>query len=199
MNPAIAVLASGSSTRFGENKLLAQIGGKSLLSRAVEAALGAGLSQVYVILPNGSSLASMVSQGAMIIYNRNPNEGISGSIRCATEAFEKMADAIIITLADQPFVNSSMLKRLISVAMESAKGIVAYSHKGDPRNPALFRSHYFKDLRQLRGDRGGKKIIMENLQDAKLIEVEIPEYLYDIDTPGQLKKAEEIIDKLGIK
>ena len=51
MSVAGIVLAAGRGTRFGESpKLLALVGGKPLVRHAVEAALGAGLAPVLVVV-----------------------------------------------------------------------------------------------------------------------------------------------------
>ena len=47
---AAVVLAAGSSTRMGRNKLLLDLGGETLIRRAVRAAVGAGVDQVVVVL-----------------------------------------------------------------------------------------------------------------------------------------------------
>ena len=47
---AAVVLAAGSSTRMGRNKLLLELGGETLVRRAVRAALGAGVDEVVVVL-----------------------------------------------------------------------------------------------------------------------------------------------------
>ena len=47
---AAAVLAAGSSTRMGRNKLLLDLGGETMVRRVVRAAAGAGLDQVVVVL-----------------------------------------------------------------------------------------------------------------------------------------------------
>ena len=47
---AAVVLAAGSSTRMGQNKLLLALEGETLVRRAVRAAAGAGLDPVIVVL-----------------------------------------------------------------------------------------------------------------------------------------------------
>ena len=44
------VLAAGLSTRMGRNKMLLQLGGRSLVRRAVEMALSARLDPVLVVV-----------------------------------------------------------------------------------------------------------------------------------------------------
>ena len=51
---AAVVLAAGQSSRMGSNKLLATVGGKPLVRRAVEAALASAADPVVVVTGNGA-------------------------------------------------------------------------------------------------------------------------------------------------
>ena len=53
---AAVVLAAGSSTRMGRNKLLLDLGGETMVRRAVRAAIGAGVDQVVVVLGHDEPL-----------------------------------------------------------------------------------------------------------------------------------------------
>ncbi len=52
------VLAAGTSSRMGKNKLFLPLGGKSVLRRAVGTAAGAGLDPVLVVLGHESDRAA---------------------------------------------------------------------------------------------------------------------------------------------
>ncbi|MCL4330207.1 MAG: nucleotidyltransferase family protein [Candidatus Thermoplasmatota archaeon] len=192
MRTTIVLLAAGISSRFGADKLSARLGGIPLMERALNAARNAGSSDLVIVLQTGSKLARYIPETANIVYNPEPEAGISGSVRLSFNGISGRTDAILFTLADQPFVSASMLHRLIDTAEKSSAGIVSYSIGADPRNPALFKRRYFHELLSIKGDRGAKSLIKEHENDAFLIEPPRPEFLFDIDTHESMAEAENI-------
>ena len=163
------------------------------MDRALNAALNAGSPDVIVVLQTGSKLARRVAETVRIVYNPEPRNGISGSMRISVDSVSGSTDAVLFTLADQPFVSASMLRRLIDTAEKSSAGIISYSVGGDPRNPALFKSRYFPELISIKGDRGGKVLIKGHEDDAILIQAQSPACLFDVDTPETLEEAQRIL------
>ena len=80
---AAVVLAAGGSTRLGQPKQLASLGGETLLERTVRTAREAGCKQVVVVL---GAAAEEIRAGcdlddAVVILNEQWAEGMASSIR----------------------------------------------------------------------------------------------------------------------
>ena len=69
---AAVVLAAGSSTRMGRNKLLLDLGGETLVRRAVRAAVDAGVDEVVVVLGHEEPRVRAELGGVALRYRREP-------------------------------------------------------------------------------------------------------------------------------
>ncbi|MGJ5817262.1 nucleotidyltransferase family protein [Paludibaculum fermentans] len=184
--PGIAaiLLAAGNASRMGSPKQLMEFGGKPLLRRAAETALASQCSLVIAVL---GAHASAVGQAlkelpVTIVENDQWAEGMGTSIQAGLRAAVKAgADAVILTLADQPLVLAEFLDRLIDIHRESGRPIVAARYAGTVGVPVLFSKEYFSKLTALRPAQGCKGVILADPGNAFL--VDCPEAEFDVDTP----------------
>ena len=110
----IAVIpARYASTRFPA-KLMQDLGGKTVILRTYEAAKHTQLfDDVFVVTDSNLIYDEIVSHGGKAIMSIKEHE--SGSDRIA-EAIENMAVDIVINVqGDEPFIDTSALKKLIDV------------------------------------------------------------------------------------
>ncbi|NRT14833.1 3-deoxy-manno-octulosonate cytidylyltransferase (CMP-KDO synthetase) [Flavobacterium sp. 28A] len=110
----IAVIpARYASTRFPA-KLMQDLGGKTVILRTYEAAVGTHLfDDVFVVTDSDLIYDEIVSQGGKAIMSIKEHE--SGSDRIA-EAVEHLdVDIVINVQGDEPFINAEPLKEIIEV------------------------------------------------------------------------------------
>ena len=188
------ILAAGFSTRFGSNKLIMDVGGKPIISHAVESALGSSADRVAVVIPVGSPMRAYIPASVTLIINTVRDKGISSSIAAAVEYLKETAQAIMFMVADQPMIDTGTLDNILTTFRQNPSFIVASSVHGDVRNPMIFPKRYFEELLQLTGDSGAKSVAQANM--TSVIKVEInPEKLVDIDTVEDLAKLNSTIKK----
>ena len=184
------VLAAGGSTRFGKPKQLLLHEGEPLVRRAASAALGAGVSEVIVVLgANGDEIAGTLHDllGVRTIFNRDWKTGLASSIKAGLDAIDE-GDGVLITLADQPLIDSTALSRLISRFDETHR-IVASSYAATIGVPALFGIEYVDDLRTMSGDHGAGQWL-RGRSDVTLVPLDSA--AIDIDTPADAARLEEL-------
>jgi molybdenum cofactor cytidylyltransferase len=184
------VLAAGAAKRFGSAKQLAQLGGRTLLSQAVENAQSAAGSAFHVVL--GSRARQIASSlglpAAHVLFNAHWREGIASSIRAGIEVLPPGCAAVLLLLADQPLVSETSLTPLIA-AWRRAPTMIIASHFGDTEGaPCIFPRWSFGDLLTIRGAEGAQKLLRRHT--ARVQTVPHPEAGLDIDTPGQLAALE---------
>src|SRR5437867_83972 len=79
------ILAAGAASRFGSPKVLASVGGATLLERVVAAARSGGLTRISVVLgPEGEGAlrsAGVDLPSVQIVTNPRPEDGLSSSLR----------------------------------------------------------------------------------------------------------------------
>lgn len=155
----VVVLAAGGSSRMGEQKLLFELGGKSLVRRAVQTALDADIGRVCVVV--GSDAARVVREVADlsvdIVENESWSEGQATSIRAGIRSMGD-ADAALVMVADQPFVTAGHLRALAHAYHAGEAAVYISAHAGRRGNPALFDAVVFDDLLALEGDQGARQL-----------------------------------------
>lgn len=168
---------------MGRPKQLIEIDGRPLVRRVAEAAVAARFSPAVIVLGAYAERIAPAFEGLplQIAINDGWEEGLGSSIRTGVAAVLNAAPevgAIILTLADQPSLHSTHLRRLHETHRLNSAPIVASELHGIPTPPALFAPIHFPALLSLRGDIGARSLLASH--PAQLIPA--PD-LADIDTP----------------
>jgi len=187
---AAVVLAAGASTRMGRNKLLLELGGETLVRRAVRAALEGGVDEVVVVLGHEEPLVRAELAGLPCIPLVNPDhaEGAGTSVRTGVRHVAGAVDAVVVVLADMPFVTGEMIATLVRRYRDTRPPLVA-SHYGDVQAPpTLYDRALFEELLQIPGERCAKQVVRRHENEA--VVVPWPESaLRDIDVPADYEGA----------
>jgi molybdenum cofactor guanylyltransferase len=126
------VLAGGGSTRFGRDKALAEIGGRTMLLRMHEL-LGHVVGKVTVI----ATPEKYASLGIKCVADRWPGEGPLGGILTALEdagARNEKSEWSLIVSCDMPFLTQDWLGFLANRAAESNAQVV-FPHSASGPEP----------------------------------------------------------------
>lgn len=170
---AALVLAAGESRRFGGDKLLHPLDGFPL---------GAHVAGSLKALPFGWLLAvttparADLFEGYEILENPDPARGMGTSLAIgAWRAMALGAEAMLVCLADMPFVPRAHLMALVATKGD----VVATIADGIRTPPVLFAARHFAELASLTGDQGARHL----LQDATVVEASAA-MVRDFDEPG---------------
>ena len=143
--------------------------------------LEAGLQPVIAVVSTepafGDALAGLA---VLMIENAHPEDGVSSSIAVGLRALPKTTGAVLIGVADQPYLTVEAVEELMRAFVP---GRIVVPRFGDHRgNPPVFDRRFFGDLMELRGDRGGQVVV--NAHPDAVIEVGLAEEIGDdIDRP----------------
>jgi molybdenum cofactor cytidylyltransferase len=197
-NIAAVVLAAGRSTRMGgPNKLLAEIGGRSLVRIAVEQALASRAKPVIVVTGHERERVEAALKGLPVQFVHNPDfaVGLGGSVRTGIAAVPAAADGAIVCLGDMPQVDAALIDRLIAgFAPEQGALAVVPTIEGQRGNPVLWSRRFFPDLMAIEGDVGARNLI--NRYGEAVVEVPVTGKgaLVDVDTPEALRGVKAAIE-----
>jgi molybdenum cofactor cytidylyltransferase len=184
------VLAAGSSTRMGRNKLLLELGGESLLRRVVNRAVAADLGPVIVVLGFEADRALQTLAGLhfQTVLNEYYQHGLNESLRAGLRAVPPTAAAALVMLADMPHVTTDMLDALVRRYRATGARLVISSYEGVDAPPVLYDRSLFAELEALRASDGGKDIIQRHRSEA--VTVSWPAVaLSDLDVPEDYDRA----------
>lgn len=190
MKIAIVVLAAGGSRRMKSQKQLIEFEGRTLLRRAVDAALETDCGPVVVVLGAAveQTRAEIASLPVTIVVNENWQDGLSSSLKLGIAAL-KDVDAAIVALADQPFVGAKQFRSLIETFSAAKARVVASEYEEVRGVPALFAASTFPAFSELEGDQGARPLFA-TFPDA--VYVEMPEAATDLDTPEDIEDCTRV-------
>jgi molybdenum cofactor cytidylyltransferase len=192
-NVAAIILAAGRSTRMGgPNKLLAELGGKSLVRIVTEQALASKAREVIVVTGHQGDQIEKALQGLKVKFVRNPGfaEGLSSSVKTGIAAVSADADGAVICLGDMPLISADLIDRLIEAFAPDRGNLIAVPVSAGRRgNPVLWSRRFFSELMTLDGDIGARHLIEKHSEAVAEIPVEGHGAFLDIDTPQSLEAA----------
>lgn len=183
----VAVLAAGSSQRFGEqDKLTAPFCGKPLGLHVVDTLPRECFSQLWVIAASSDHpLAEQwIDRDFRVHANSQAQAGMGTSVALAAKlAIEADLDALLVALADMPLVPEVHFRALVDAAWSDNDLIGSCAQGGRAMPPAIFGATHFDALAELKGDQGARFLLREAAT------IECPQrWLIDIDTPQVLAK-----------
>jgi molybdenum cofactor cytidylyltransferase len=179
------LLAAGSATRFGSDKLLHEL--PHGVSIAVQSArhLKLEIARVVAVISPRSNLGKpLEAEGCEVVVCEDAAEGMGASLACAVKAAGE-ADGYLIALADMPFVRPTTIAA-VRDALAAGAPLAAPYFRSRRGHPVAIAGRFRDELLALGGDEGAKKLIHSNEQSLVKIPVGDPGVIRDIDTPGDL-------------
>lgn len=191
------ILAAGASRRFGSPKQLVRIDGRPMLHAAVSRAVEVVGHSVSVVLgAHAGELAPLLSHSpASIVINRDWEQGMSSSIRAGIARIPGSVDGLLIMLCDQPSVTGEDLRRLVATWRRQPDYAAAAQFGATTGAPAIFPRWLFRELAELRGDRGAGTLLQRHAD--RVVRVPIAAAALDVDTPEDLLLLERGGDRGG--
>ena len=183
------IMASGTSTRFGANKLIAELGGMPLIQHVLRATDGLYTRRVVVTRhPDVARLCDM--RGVEVVLHDEPLR--NDTVRLG---MEKMADCDTVTFVqgDQPLVSANSLAALLRGAEGHPDCIWRASFRGTPGAPVLFPSWSFDELRSLPPGKGGGVVIRRHPESVRAVYAARQEELEDADTVEELERLRKLL------
>jgi molybdenum cofactor cytidylyltransferase len=180
------LLAAGSGTRFGGQKLLAPLAdGVPVAVAAARNLLGALPHSLAVVRPDTPQLAEHLrAEGMEIVEYRGEREGMGFSLACGVAATDE-ADGWAIALADMPFVRPTIIRELVSL-VEGGAALAAPQYRERRGHPVVFGPRFREPLQALGGDAGARDIVKAHDRQLRRLPVADTSILRDIDFPGDL-------------
>lgn len=174
------LLAAGSGTRFGGHKLLARLpDGKTIGVTAAHHLIHALPDSVAVLRPGDDVLAALlVSAGLRVVINPKADDGMGTSLACGVAAVA--ADGWVVALADMPAIRPATIQVVVEALTDGAQ-LAAPVYRGQRGHPIGFARSFQPALIALDGDSGGRHILERHAQELRLIQVDDPGVLFDID------------------
>jgi molybdenum cofactor cytidylyltransferase len=192
------ILAAGTSSRLGFNKLAVRVDGQSVITRAIEPFCVEYIEKILVVTnPETGSVrqeiekyfASFISCFTFI-ENHSYRDGMSSSVKAALP-FVEGADAVFFHLGDKPFIKKETVRRMLNLYLRKDARIIIPEYKNKKGHPVMVKiKPYFDEMRMLKGDKGLREIVDKHMEDVVFIEGDEGN-IFDIDTVETINLLEE--------
>jgi molybdenum cofactor cytidylyltransferase len=180
------LLAAGSASRFGSDKLQHSL--PHGVAIAVQAArhLRSGVTRIVAVVRPGNEPLSenLKKEDCEIVVCENAAEGVGASLACAVRAAGR-ADGYLVALGDMPFVRPSSIAA-VRDALAGGAALAAPYWRARRGHPVGISGQFHEALSTLRGDEGAKALLAANEGRVVKIPVGDPGVIRDIDTPADL-------------
>jgi molybdenum cofactor cytidylyltransferase len=171
-------------------------------SKALKTAFLSELNHIVVVTSSTDSLEWLPSECAdenslnrsQVLVCNEADLGISYSLRYGLEAARLLeADAVVVILADQPFITTEMINRLIhEYTRNPALDYIASGDAGRKKPPILWSRSVFPRLADLVGDQGARSILASSDCHGLVVEEPLGYRFLDADTLEDVEKIRSV-------
>lgn len=194
----IVLMAAGKSERFGQNKLLADFGGRPLAGCAMQMMNGLAeqlrereedrhISADLIAVTRWPAVEELCREYDIpcAVYEGGEQ---SDTIRTALELPAAAGwDACVFLTGDQPFLQAESVRKMLEAFAEDPGNVYRLAWKERPGNPVLFPAAYFEGLRKLQGREGGRTLLKQEQIPVIPVQAGSERELFDVDTEEDLK------------
>jgi molybdenum cofactor cytidylyltransferase len=181
------LLAGGPSSRMGKNKLLLHIDGETLVRAAARRGISAGLDPVIVVLGHEAERVERelddLGPACRTVVNADYMRGINSSLKTGIAALPTTVDAVVVMLADMPFVTSEMISSLVQRYRAKRAPLVISDYEGVSAPPMLYDRALFPELQTMEGEGCGKVVVRRHRTEAEVLAWPA-DALADLDVPA---------------
>ncbi len=180
------LLAAGTSTRFGGEKLLAPWRGRPLWEHALEALTSSPEIAETIVVVHPRFPQPAARPRCRFVLNPSPERGMSSSLRAGVEAAPPETGAYLLALADMPAIRPALSASLVACFARAGKAIVVPVCRGRRGHPVLIGGELRPSLLEIEGDVGARAVLRAHPERVAELETDDEAVLFDVDVPADL-------------
>jgi len=182
------VMASGRSSRFPGNKLLANLGGEPVIEKTLSGLQSLDNLDLVVVTRYPEIQSIAVRKGLFCILHDEPVK--SDTIRLGMEyGADRGWTGCMFVQGDQPLVHLDSYQALLQAFQKKPDRACRLYWHSQAGAPVIFPQNMFAALRTMTGDHGGNVLL--NDKETTAVQASSPWELMDIDTKEDLDKMEK--------
>jgi molybdate transport repressor ModE-like protein len=183
------LMAAGRAERFGRQKLVEELDGRLLVSRALDALLVDRLD-VVVVSPWETVARICAARGVRCVEPAGPLH--SDTVRAGLDALGERA-GYLFAVGDQPLLSRRSVEALLDAFAKRLEVPARLCFGERVGNPVIFPAWMAPSLHSLEGDVGGGELLRRNpdlAAQTQLVQATSEAELEDVDTVSDLERIE---------
>jgi len=188
------LLAAGSASRMGTDKLELPYKGRRVIDHALAPFVESSLIDELIVVVRPGFQLQVNEPKCRVVVNADHQEGLGSSLRAGVTAAKAAADAFVVSLADMPELSVEIIAALIEAFGRGGKRILVPVCQRRHGHPVIFAGACRGDLLQLGGDLGARTMIQEHPEMVQYFPTQHRAVVYDLDTPVDLQLKRMVFD-----
>ncbi|MBD3225297.1 MAG: NTP transferase domain-containing protein [Caldithrix sp.] len=191
---AAVILAAGRSSRFGKPKVLQSFKGQPFLTRISQPLNTLDLNPIILVLGYKARWLQQAlpqSHISQIIINEQFDYGQFSSLQSAVRIMPEPISGLLVCLIDQPHLHPSTYERIVHKARHQPECIIIPKYQQKKGHPVYLPKVLMDDILKAPPESRLDTMIKKRQNVMRLIEVDDPGILQDIDTPSDLQRIEQ--------
>ncbi|MEK6285039.1 MAG: nucleotidyltransferase family protein [Acidobacteriota bacterium] len=184
------LLAAGESRRMGEFKQLLELRNKSFVEHCVDNLLASRVGEVIVVTGHRESEVRRAIGDRRVKFAHNPEyqSGMASSIIRGVEAVSLTARAFVLALVDQPWIDASVINRIIETYEKAQTLIVIPAYEGKNGHPILLDISLKEEILKMDPARGLRQVVGAHPREIARVEASDRGVLEDCDLPEDYER-----------
>jgi molybdenum cofactor cytidylyltransferase len=186
---AAVVLAAGLSTRMGRPKLILPWGSTTIIGQVVVTLKQAGIGEIIVVTGGArqevaAAVEAAIGSAARTVFNPHYAEGdMVISLRVGMNALSDAAQAMLVTLGDQPQIDADVVCALLDAYRPGQDSLIIPSFQMRRGHPWMVDRSLWPDLFSAPHGFTMRDFVKAHQKQITYLPVETSSILRDVDTP----------------
>lgn len=187
------LLAAGESRRMGRFKQLLELGEGTFVEHCVENLLASRVDEIVVVTGHRESevRAALKRAPVRFAHNAGYRSGMSSSIKCGVQAVSERAKACLISLVDQPRIDSHTINELITEYELSSRPIVIPIFSERRGHPILLDLSLKEEITRIDESVGLRQVISAHASEIAYVQVYTGAVVEDCDSPEDYERMKD--------
>ena len=190
------VLAAGLSQRMGQPKMILPWGETTVIGRVVGVLQSAAVQEIVVVTGGAHQKVEEALQGlpAKAVLNPNYTNGqMLLSLQTGLKALPDDVTAALVTLGDQPQIESAVVQAVMQDAQSSGANLILPSYQMRRGHPWLVHRRLWHRLLAFHDPLTLRDFLKQQAAEIRYLVVETPSILADLDTPEDYARQRPVI------